>query len=185
MGAVQRLIRRREAEIARYDTYEKYPGIMRLWRQDILRAWLEGRGRGTYIDIGCGKGESLSIAHSLGHKARGCEVVEHLCARSDVDLVPGAHDLSRYEPRQFDYVTCLDVLEHVLPDDTAAALIEIGRVARVGVLLGISMKPGQWHPNIRTEDEWQALVRSYIGDCHVVYADMVPKVKQPYVWLEA
>lgn len=176
---------RRQAEIDRYGP--DYYGIMRLWRQDIVREWLEQHGkRGmTYLDVGTGKGEAMSIAGSLNLTMRGCEVVPHLCGRAEIDQIPGIHDLSIYEASAFDLLTCNDVLEHVLEEDIPAGLSEMSRVTKDRLLLGICRKSGPWHPTIRSEEWWLEMIPEWMsGSWKVVYADRVPKVKKPYLWVD-
>ena len=97
------LATRRQAEIARYGP--EYWGIMRLWRQDIVRAWLEkhrpSTPKPTYLDVSCGKGETMAIGRSLHFESRGCEVAPWLCERLDVDLYPGLHNMGLYLDDQF------------------------------------------------------------------------------------
>lgn len=176
---------RRQSEIARYGP--EYYGLMRLWRQDILRDWLtpiaKAHKRLNYLDVGCGKAESLSIAASVGMTVRGCEVAEYLCARPEIDHIKGAHRLP-YGDDGYAVVTCLDVLEHLLPDDVPAALSEIGRVANHAILLGISQKPGPFHICVRDDAWWLDRLAETIDAPAVIHNAKVPSIKQPYLWIE-
>jgi len=182
-----RLEDRRNAEIARYTP--EYWGVMRVWRQDIVRDWLKTAkdmvpSRPTYLDVGCGKWEAIALGESLKYHARGAEVQDWLCAHPAVDLIPGAHDLSRYVTDAFDVVTCNDCLEHVLEEDIPAALSEISRVAKTAILLGISQKPGPWHVCIQSTEWWlDAIGEHMAGRAVVVFDDRIPPVKRPYLWV--
>ena len=175
----------RRTEIERYHR-PAYFGIMREWRVSILRDWLTGIGasNSTYLDVGCGMGEAVDLASGLGMTARGCEVIPEICERDDVDLIPGAHALP-YADDEFAVTSCNDVLEHILEDDVPAVLAEMKRVTRGAVLLGICRKPGQWHPTIKSEDWWLEKITANMGETSsVLYADRIPRIKQPYLWVE-
>lgn len=177
---------RRQGEIDRYGPV--YWGVMRCWRQDLLRDWISVLAGvpdvTSYLDVGCGKAESLAIAASYKLDARGCEVAPHLCERSDVDPIPGAHDLSRYGAHSWDLVSCNDVLEHLLEEDIAATLQELDRVRSRAVLLGISQKPGPWHICIQSTEWWMERIAENMGGrASIVFADRIKPVKQPYIWV--
>jgi len=182
------LAERRQAEIDRYPEAHRHPRYdMKPWRQEILREWLGARramGNDTYLDVGCGKAETLAIAEELGWDAWGCDVVDYLCERDNIDLIEGAHSLP-YVDSQFDLVSCNDVLEHILEEDVPAVLSELSRVARVGVLLGISRKPGPLHITINSSIWWMEAIRANMaGVATEVFADRIPEIKQPYLWVE-
>lgn len=180
---------RRQAEIERYHRPEYY-GLMRGWRQVLLREWLtthiSHRAVGekvNYLDVGCGMGESLDIAAELGLTARGCETLPEVCERENVDMIPGAHELP-YFADAFALTSCNDVMEHILEDDVPQVLKEISRVTSGAVLLGISRHPGRFHITIKDENWWLAMIQEYMtGTAEVVFADRIPKIKQPYVWV--
>jgi ubiquinone/menaquinone biosynthesis C-methylase UbiE len=180
------LAERRKAEFPQYER-PAYFGIMRKWRRVLFKEWLVTlnlEGETHYIDVGCGLAESLEIANGLGFKARGCDVVQSACNRSDVDLIPGAHDLGIYKDNQFHVLTCNDVLEHVLEEDVPAALREMGRVTSRAILLGISSKPGKYHCTIKSDQWWMEQIGDNIGISNRIYADRIPPIKQPYLFVE-
>jgi len=156
---------------------------MKEWRQGILRDWLRQFPSASYLDVGCGKAESLRIARGIGLKSRGCDVVDYLCGEDNIDHIMGAHSLP-YAGRSFDLVTCNDVMEHILEDDVPGVLREIRRVAGLAILLGISRKPGPLHVTIKSEEWWLHQVEDMDGFQSVRFRDRIPKVKQPYVWIE-
>ncbi len=80
------------------------------------------RGRGRYLDVGCGSGGVLGVAQALGWHVAGVEVDEaaakkarRFSARVHVGDLLGAP----FEPGEFDVVTAFHVLEHV-PDPVGA-----------------------------------------------------------------
>jgi SAM-dependent methyltransferase len=80
------------------------------------------RGRGRYLDVGCGSGSALGVAQALGWQVAGVEVDE-AAARKARRFSPRVHvgDLlgAPFAAGEFDLVTSFHVLEHV-PDPVAA-----------------------------------------------------------------
>ena len=177
---------RRRAEFPQYER-PAYFGAMRPWRVALLAEWMAPLAKArvkSYLDVGCGPAESLLIAEAFKIPIRrGCDVVESVC-KHDVDLIPGVHDLSMYEDNQFDICSCHDVLEHILEEDVPSALRELDRVTKTCVLLGISRKPGPFHICIQTEEWWLTKISQNMrGKAQVIFADRIPKVKMPYVYV--
>ena len=111
-----------------------------------------------YLDVGCGRGEMLDVAESIGVIACGIETVPDLCdgtrvLHGDICALPFADDA-------FDYVTCYDVLEHILPGEEQTALDELRRVCRGVVFLSTndrrSVLPDgtELHVNRRSRVDW-------------------------------
>ena len=76
--------------------------------------------------------------------------------------------ITPFKDGAFDVVSCLDVLEHLDPPDTVAALKELRRVARRAVVVSAADYSAVWggvelHVNARPYDEWRALVGAHIG----------------------
>lgn len=180
---------RRRAEFPQYER-PAYYGIMRPWRVALFTEWLAPLAKRqdvhSYLDVGCGPAETLDIAKAMRlNTRRGCDVVQSVCNREDVDLIPGVHDLSIYQDDQFDVTSCNDVLEHVLEEDIPAALSELSRVTKHAVLLGICRKPGTFHICIQTEAWWMDKIHDNMeGDTVILYEDRIPEIKQPYLWVE-
>ena len=174
-------------ETAKYEEAHRHPKYnMKDWRQAIVRNWLRAPWPSglTFLDVGCGKAETLDIAKGLAIDARGCDIVSYLAERDDVDLIEGAHDLP-YMDEEFDLTSCNDVLEHIIEEDVPAVLREIRRVTRHGILLGISRKPGPLHITIKSEEWWMEKIwENMAGEASIVCAEEIPRVKQPYTWVE-
>ncbi len=182
-----RLDQQRLLEVAKYEEAHRHPRYdMKPWRQKIVADWLDTaklQGHTNYLDVGCGKAETLQIARDIGMSARGCDVVGYLCESSHIDLIAGAHDLP-YATDAFDVTSCNDVMEHIIEQDVPTVLVEIERVTRHAVLLGISRKPGPLHITIRSEEWWLGMIRCNMeGRASVVFADRIPEIKQPYLWV--
>jgi len=178
---------RRKAEFPQYER-PAYYGVMKPWRTAIICEWAGRQWKGkarSWLDVGCGPGETQHLARALWFDEwRGCEVVESVCG-PDVDLIPGAHALP-YDTGSYDIVTANDVMEHILEEDVPAALYEMHRVARRGVLLGISQVPGPHHPTIKSTEWWiDRIIEAMPGrNARECFADRVPEIKRPYLWVE-
>lgn len=99
---------------------------------------------GSLLDVSTGRGEVLRMARLAGHHpVQGTEAVPALCDGQDV-IHALVHDLP-FKDSSFDTVTMFDVMEHLLPQDTAAACRELARVARRRVLLTIHNGPHRFH----------------------------------------
>ncbi len=132
----------------RPDEVEKYSACylissynMSKHRYERARKDIESIPKGsTYLDVGCGRGETLDLAESHGLIAFGTEIVPTLCdacrgvIRADIKAIP-------FE--SFDYVSCYDVLEHLPLEDVGPALDELFRVA--GKTLFITTNDNRCH----------------------------------------
>ena len=157
----------RDAEIAKYavayqnEIYRMSDGL-----RFALQKALESVEKGSYLDIGAGRGESLALAGLMGFApTRGTEVVPYLL--SDSITYAEAHALP-FKDGEFDVVSCLDVLEHLDPPDTIPALREMRRVAKRAVIVSAADYSAVWagvelHVNRREYGGWRALVTEHIG----------------------
>lgn len=123
-------------------------------RQELFRSWI-GNYQGTILDIGCGRGESIDTAESMG---RACVGVDIINAHPKSLVIAGLPSLAELDGRTFGLVTSLDVLEHLPERDVVASLRTIAAVCenvalfsismrssvRNGIELHLTMKPRQW-----------------------------------------
>ena len=86
----------------------------------------------TYLDVGCGRGESIRLAESFGIVATGLELVPYLCNES---VVEGNIGELPFEDSSFEYVSCYDVVEHLPTEQVDEALSELFRVASKWVFI--------------------------------------------------
>ncbi len=166
------MIEQRRTEAVKYeaayklDTYKM--GMSRM--TDAVHDLREVPSRGSYLDVGCGRGEMLDHAQNLGFEhVQGTEIVHELIdyprvLRGEVHALP-------FEDRWFDVVSMFDVIEHLIPGDDYFACMELVRVARKHILLTASNNPSSLpdgtnlHINIRSYEEWNDLFRVWFpGD---------------------
>ena len=158
----------RASEQLKYrDCYQAPNYRMGELRMQDARRDLESCSRGSYLDIGCGRGEMLAYAESIGFtEVKGVEVVPTLVDGERV-VAGEAHDLP-FPDNSFDVVSLFDVIEHLLPGDDEAVCREMARVARKHVVLTANNKPSHCpitkadlHINRRPYEEWDALFREW------------------------
>lgn len=95
------------------------------------------RGRGRYLDVGCGSGASLGVARALGWQVAGIEIDAPAAekARRYSDEIHVGDVLSApFASARFDVVTVLHVLEHV-PDPVAVTRRMLAWLAPGGLLV--------------------------------------------------
>ena len=134
----------RRAEVAKYvKAYQASTYRMGDVRKHHASVGLQFIPRGSLLDVGCGRGETMRMAADLGYSpVRGLEVVPYLCG-PDVDQ--GYAHAIPHGDRSFDVVTMFDVMEHLVPEDTEAVCRELERVARRHILLTVHNGSSQHH----------------------------------------
>ena len=136
---------------------------------------------GTYLDVGCGRGEMLELAIGQGLLAVGVETVPQLCDEDRVfhgDIC----DLG-WPNKTFDFVTCYDVLEHLPPGEEQDALDELFRVCRKVLCMSTNDRNSflpdgtDLHVNKRPMASWDKDIRDRAKACgaEVRYTAAGPK----------
>jgi len=157
----------RETEQHRYIELYKHGYGMTRDRLDAIKAGIITLNRSEYfqnaVDIGAGRGEVVSFLNKFICEATGTEVVPDLCKNETIRAE--IHDL-RFKDNSRDLVTCLDVLEHILPEDTDKAISELTRVSSNIVFVSVNNQPsktpgGDLHINKRPYQEWRDLLSQY------------------------
>lgn len=159
---------KRLLEHAKY--IEAYKGVYGMGRKRKSKAFDEIdklHETGSFLDVGCGRGEVMEYALNYFNPVKGIEVVPYLL---NDDVVFGEIYGIPFDDNSFDVVTCFDVLEHILPEDTIISLKELNRVYRKAMILSAANYESycngiDLHINKRPYDAWDALIRDYIeGD---------------------
>ena len=167
-----------EHEIEKYKNvyqHENYRmgDARRLYAEENLRT--AAQNCNSHLDVGCGRGEMVAFARGLGFHAMGVEAVDYL---TDGDsIVEGvAWDLP-FNDDSFDLVTLFDVIEHLLPEDTERALLELRRVAGKQLFITAANYSSkslgvELHVNRRSYEEWDRILRNvFAGD----YVEWLPR----------
>jgi len=166
----------RQREYRKYDeAYRDLKYAMGLCRtRDAKRDLLDVPCRGTYLDVGCGRGEMIDYAKSIGFSAYfGTEVVNYLIDGHRV-VYGEAHKLPLPE-RSIDVATLFDVIEHLVPGDDFLACQELRRVTRKHVLITANNRDSklpdgtQLHINKRPYEEWDSLFREWFEGAKVAW----------------
>lgn len=181
-----RLIRKRDrrAERAKYErAYERQPNYkMKGARRDDAHRDLSDvfaslEGPASYLDVSCGRGEMLQLAEELGFaRVQGTEIVPQLIDGQRV-IEAWAHELP-FADGEFDVVSMLDVIEHLLPGDDEAACRELARVAKRTVLITANNKPSfnsagdDLHINKRKYSTWHSLFERWFAPGKVTRLDV-------------
>ena len=142
-----------------YSTLPNYrmgSGRYRLVQEDIA-----GMTRGLrYLDVGCGRAETLHMARQGGLDAWGTDIVAELTV--DPNILDADIEALPFQDGEFDYVSCYDVLEHLEPGTEQQALDELGRVCSKHLFLSTNDKYSHLpsgedlHINKRSRCAWQA-----------------------------
>lgn len=125
--------------------YQDYAGVGRAidkgFMPEVRRyAALAAAGKSgkAYLDIGCAFGYYLERLSKLGWQAAGVDVSAYAIGRGRARGIANLHVARAQElpfrDDSFDFVTAIDVIEHIPPEDGRAAVAETRRVLRPGGL---------------------------------------------------
>jgi len=138
-----RAVRRALATSLGYEAFrDPQTGPLTPLRARLARRRLEWdcppwRGRGRYLDVGCGSGGTLGAAKALGWRVAGIEMDEAAAARArrfTETLHVGDALTAPFAPASFDVVSAFHVLEHV-PDPVALVRRMLGWLAPGGLVI--------------------------------------------------
>jgi SAM-dependent methyltransferase len=147
-----------------YDTYTvPYDEQSEHWRQffggvaDRIVAELAPK---TALDAGCAKGFLVGALRERGVDAEGFDISEY--AVSDVPEAARGHvrvgSLTEPIERRYDLVTCIEVIEHLDPADTAAG---VAALCSASDAVLVSTTPGDrgepTHVNVQPPERWSQL----------------------------
>jgi len=136
---------------------------------EAKKALQEQPYRGSYLDVGCGRGEMLDYAKALGFSVvHGTEVVPELeimgmVTMASVDNLP-------FNTNWFQVVSMFDVIEHLNEFDLIPACNELQRVASDRVIITASNVPSiedgvDLHITKKSYEEWDEFFQGiFCGD---------------------
>lgn len=159
-------------EAAKYEEAYRDPDYrMSAHRRALVRDILGLSFCKTILDVGTGRGETLAEARDMGMVAKGTETVTALLGDAVVHaLLPNLP----FGDKEFQLVTCFEVLEHLRPEDLIPSLRELRRVSSRWVVASVCTAPDylagvNLHPSARSEKEWLETFREAFGE------DVVPE----------
>ncbi len=108
-------------------------------RKNVASYALSNIEPGSLLDVGCGRGEMLSIAQNMGFSAAGGEA--SIPMTDGARIFEGRAQAIPFPDKSFDVVTMFDVLEHIPEADILSVLSELQRVARKHIIITASNLP--------------------------------------------
>lgn len=119
------------------ERYHKY-GIIYYGYVEIIKEIFSRERRGYVLDAGCGDGRIAYEIQKLGHKVLGIDILETSIQYAKIlvpdaefkvaDLVNLGEDKTFFE--KFDYVNCIEVIEHVHPDYQLTVVRNLNKVLK-------------------------------------------------------
>lgn len=113
----------------------------------------------SFLDAGCAMGFLVEAMHKRGVDAWGVDVSEYAIAQVDASVADRCRVASLAEPldRRYDLIACIEVLEHIPPEDGDKAIANL--CAATDRLL-VSTTPHDYseatHLNVQPPEAWSA-----------------------------
>ena len=121
-----------------------------------VAAWIKDQAPGEVVDMGCGPGHFVKALLSEGVPTTGYEI-DIRGSESGITYgdITDAHPLASAGA-----VICLEVLEHIAPDDTVTAIRNLVSMTESTLIFsaGIPGQGGIGHINLRPWEEWRQLI---------------------------
>ena len=96
--------------------------------------------KGSFLDVGCGRGEAVRAAKDLGWEAKGCDIsdeyVNYAKDVNGVDAITGTLEQVNFPDDSFHFVSLVEVIEHLY--DSKRTVEELCRVLKPGGILYVS-----------------------------------------------
>lgn len=168
-----------DIEKAKYEAVYKRPGYKmgerrKLHATQIINTWNPENEVKSFLDVGCGRGEILEYAKRKGFRTCGTEIVSYL-VNPEKSIIYAEADNLPFADKSFDYITCLDVIEHLVPGIEIPVFQEFKRVARDRILMTIANFPSpgvngeELHINIKPYSVWHDLIIEVFTPCKVIW----------------
>ena len=168
-----------DIEKEKYEAIYKRPGYKmgerrKLHATQIINTWNPENQVKSFLDVGCGRGEILEYAKQKGFRTCGTEIVSYL-VNPEKSIIYAEADNLPFADNSFDYITCLDVIEHLVPGVEIPVFQEFKRVARERILMTIANFPSpglngaELHINIKSYQEWDYILRGIFSDAIVIW----------------
>lgn len=153
--------------------YNRYSmGMLRF--ADARRDLEELNCLGSLLDVGCGRGEIVTLAEQMGFDlVRGVDLVPDLLDGERI-IQAEVHNLP-FNNDSFNVATMFDVIEHLLPGDDELACRELKRVAIDHILITANNKRSfnkagdDLHINKKTYEVWNRLFHQWFDGCEVTW----------------
>jgi len=116
----------------------------------IVKAWTKMFHPKTMLDVGAGRGTLIAYARDVGIKAVGFDFSKWACSdegrygRCQREWLK-VHDATKpwpYQDNSFDFVTALDLFEHIYTEDLQFVIQELYRVCNKWIFLQIATVGG-------------------------------------------
>ena len=179
-----------DIEKQKYEAVYKSPGYKmggkrKTHATSIISKWSSSANEPkSLLDVGCGRGEIVEFATSKGFRACGTEIVSYLVNPAKSIIYAEADNLP-FADNSFDYLTCLDVIEHLIPGTEIEVFKEFKRVARSRILMSIAnfsdKKNGvELHINIKPYQEWDDILRDIFSDANVIWHPRLGNISETW-----
>ena len=130
------------------------------------------------LDVGCARGYLVYAFQELGVDAYGIDISKWAITNADPEvpkeklILGDATDLSMFKRNEFDYVTCIDLLEHLTVDEAKKCIKEMCRVSKKGILTYICINDNSKDPTHKTimegyrwvdmfhDNEWKVIIEN-------------------------
>jgi SAM-dependent methyltransferase len=118
-----------------------------------------GKEQPSYLDVGCAMGFYVRRLAAFGWDAHGVDLSEYAVAegrkRGIANLQVSGGEALPFPDASFDFVTSIDVIEHMPPASAQAMIGELHRVLRPGGLAFVAT------PNFRTNQYWNQFAEEF------------------------
>lgn len=140
-----------------YERNDHWLGFFDRVAEEIVREFHPS----TVLDAGCAMGFLVEGLRKRGVEASGVDVSEYAISQVHESVAEHCHVASLTEPLpgRYDLITCIEVLEHVPPEEAASA---IANLCAASDQLLISSSPSDYaeptHLNVQPPEFWSALL---------------------------